>query len=498
MTSSTLTVSSNSSALPVVNSSSNTSAASSTPPVISTPPSTPPSTVDPVAVALNKIFKESAVSKLWEEKVTKASNIFTQFAGLFVYLWNKGEAVAQDATIEKINVAVTQLVDSVAERNYSEEEAATKGLPRLRFTNAKDQEVYGARQEASNKALSEFYDLFKARVTQLGITEQSNDYGVYAAAASKAIQESSSNLKSFTKVGGGVVPRTIDTTATLKTKIETTVKGFNSKIFYDMVNSFADQPIENITIQGFKDKVVVLKGFFSSNDTVEIETELRKAIKAKHDSVQFNTIHTEFLNPAANAPRFVAARAAIETKLNAEKTALEADLNALRGPHGFDGTLNTAFQERQTAEAEKNQAYTALVTAFQQPTANLAVTDVNATLAAITAFLSGTSGATSNIAQIQGLLVTYQQKAAAFEAKKAAHDALFARLNEIATYNYGSSVVTGGKLHAVTTNLQTAALDNAARTEATKIANFFNELNQVVGDSTKIVRSNALRAIIGQ
>jgi hypothetical protein len=472
--------------------------ASSTPasstPASSTPASTLPASstpADPVAVALNKIFKESAVSKLWQEKVTNASNIFTQFAGLFVYLWNKGEALEQDVTIEKINVALQNVVKTTAVRDLTQEEVTNNKLPTLALDKPKTQQIYLQTQKEAEKALTEFYTLFKERVKQLGSTEQSNDFGVYAAGAVQAIRERA-NATPF-QVDG------INLKEALNIKIETAVNGFNREIFYGMVNSFADKRIEDITIQGFKDQVVLIKGFFTSNSTVDIETALRKAIKAKHDSTQFNTIRTEFLNPAADAPRFVAARDALKAKLEAEKTALEAELRGLRG-NGFDGTMHTAFLERQAAEAEKNQAYTALVNAFRLPSANLNENDVTGTLNTIISYLgaaTATSSAGTSIATIQGLLATYQQKAAAFETKKAAHDALGTRFNEIATYS-GSDVPSGGRLHQVTTGLQGNNLDRDARNELTTIANFYNALSKDVTDINKDTRSATLRAIIGQ
>lgn len=464
---------------------------SSTLPNSSGVPASSTTSADPVTVALNKLSK-TAVANLWEEKVTSAP-WYTKLFGLIGYLWNKSTAAAADkqfgATIQKFNTAATELVQSVARRAFTPEEAAAFGVNPVQFNNTNEQLLQAQCISDAKNKLEAFYSVFKERVAQLDVNENdTNGLGIYAAAAQKAINDLSESKK--------VLPD-LKYPATFSTKIQTTLQEFNGRIFDDMVNAYANQPIANITIGNFKQKVALIKGFFSAIDNVDIEAKLRQAIKRTHHTDALDAIRDEFTNAAADAPRFVEAKTQIEAKLNADKLALQGKLDELRGPNGWNGTIDAAFQARQQAEAAMNQAFTALIVAFQQPANNVDQNDQARTIALITQFLdtAKTSGLT-NIANLQQLLTDYNQKAVDFQAKKQAHEAKLAELAEIAQYD-NTGNMTAGKIFDIDANLQPAAVDAAARAETRKNASFYTELNLVVGENNKVARSQALNRILG-
>jgi hypothetical protein len=457
-----------------------------------TTPVTTGSTLDPVTAAINKLSK-TAIANLWEEKVTNAP-WYAKLFGLISYAWNRSTAAAADKqfgpTIEIFNKASAELVKAVAERRFTPQEAVQLNLPALQFTDANNQTAYAQLNLNADQKLQEFYDIFKKRITQLNINENSADFGIYAGAAQKIIDDLSKSQELAAK---------LQNPATLGTKIETTKQGFNGKIFDDMTKAYADQAIGNITIDSFKQKAALIKGFFNAIDNVDIEAKMRQAIKAKHDTNAFDTIRAEFSNPAADAPRLVSAKAAIQTKLTAERTQLQTELDALRGNNGWNGTVNTAYQELQTAQREMDQAYNALVlslNAFGGINAN----DRNGTIQFITQFLAAGNAASTgitNVAGIQTLLQTYTTKVQAFETKRTAHAALVTRLSEIAQYQNGTTNLSGGRLFQIDANLVPNAVEAAARAENGKVANFYNELNLIVGENNKTARSQSLHRIIG-
>lgn len=455
-----------------------------------------------IEAAVSKLSR-TAVDNLWEDNVTKAA-WYAKIYGLFCYAWNRSEAVKKDeqfgATINEFNNATVDLVKKVFNRSIRPAEATALGIAPLQFNNSTDQLKYVEFDQQAEKALEAFYELFKKRVAQEGINDLNlkvKEYGVFSAAAQKIIQDGS-NSKEL--LSNSHYPHAVPT------KIATTIHGFNHKIFNDMVNGYASQPLADITVDSFQQRSNLIKGFFPSiketqnASQIEIETQMRKAIKKKYNTTEFDKIIAEYTNPAVNAPRFITAKSKLQDALNTEKTSLEAELAVLRGTNGFNGTLNTAHGEMTTAEAEKNAAFTALLVAFNNQVA-VNANDQAATVAAIAAFLvanPAANGLPVTVGNLQALVTAYNDKAAVFKTKKEAFDKLDARRKEIAEYAFGSNVPNAGRLHVVTTSLQDAALTNAARFEMARMADFYRELNTDITDYTGQQRSPALHAIFNR
>jgi hypothetical protein len=65
-------------------------------------------------------------------------------------------------------------------------------------------------------------------------------------------------------------------------KTSTILEQFNELLFNIMVNEFASQPLEAITIESFKAKAAQIKHFFSEVEFVYIGTMMIDAIQEKH------------------------------------------------------------------------------------------------------------------------------------------------------------------------------------------------------------------------
>lgn len=457
----------------------------------------PTTTVAPIDAALAAMLKHNNVATLWEENVTKASNIITKLFGLISYYWNESDAIKKDKVACDFQSKATDLVKAVADRTLNQEESTKLGLSPVRFSNGKAQALDGQLKIDADNKLNEFYSVFKQRVAQLGSTESSENYGVYAAAAEKLI----TNLSKSKEVLPG-----LKAPATLPIRIETTTNGFKSRILDDMINSFADQPLDAITIDGYKAKVALIKGYFLKNDTIEIEAKLRQQIIAKHDTTQFDGILTALSDPAANNPKVAEIRTAQKTKLTEKKAALEVDIKAMRGDNGFNGTIHTASEKKRIAQEAMGQSEAALrvaLGAFQ----NVAGSNIDQLLTLVTQFLAApttttaapTSTTAVNVAALQGLLIDLQTKKQAFEAANKELTDLTTKFNQMVTYAAGTDTVNGGDLKATNDNLVDAALDASASAEAGKLVQFYTELGRSVEDNST-ARSNAygqLRGIIG-
>jgi hypothetical protein len=460
---------------------------------------------DLVAAAMAKL-SQTAVNNLWK-KIVSDAHFLMKYSGIAViqyYLFSgRSAAVEEDAahgaTIKDFNKKSTELVDAVGLRFLTQNEADKAGIPPLKFYNAKHQSDYDKVKGDAETKLKEFYDVFKTRVSQIGVDHNSRDYGIYAAAAQKLIE------KRFQKSTESEVKKH---PAHFALKIKTAQGEFNGKIFDDMADAYGKQAIGDITIESFQKKAALIHGFFPQLKAVDIEAKLREAIKAKHVTPEDNAlekIRGEFACTDTTGPtaaRFLAAKTAKETELRAKKTALEAEYYALRGTdaalaaarrvqgHEWQagcGTMHAASLEMQAAGALVDTAKAEYVTQRGQfPGQHTANDD--------TSVLLGLADADPRLVATKADLRT---KFDAFEVKRKAFEALCTRFAKIAHYAENSERRDGGELFDVEANLDPTAIERSARAETSRKAAFYNELNQDVADeeTARIARSEALRAI---
>jgi hypothetical protein len=418
------------------------------------------------------------VDNLWEEKITN-SGWFSYLTGiaLLSYLWNRSAAKTEDkafgATIVDLNNAAAALVNRVAFRKLTADEARARGVPQVKFADPNDQANYaGTLQQAENRE-KEFYDVFKTRCSQLGVNMADiATFGEYSAAAQAHLDSLAENYK----------PRNIDPPVELMPqKMDTAKAGFGKRIFQDMVDAYASQPIDNITIDSYRKAVADILGFFKNgNSVVDIETSLRQALKTKHDQA-FNQLANVYMNPANDNAKMLEKKATLTAKFTAEKNVLVADLAALRGPNENNGTINDAYVRRETARTALEDARVAFWTAFQ----GVFGTVTRETSADVLANLSF-EGFTPEMQAAKTTLIT---KLGEFRARDQELQALIAKLNELATFTWDAATntnkITGGKVFEADRKLVDVDLTTAARAEATKVGSFYRELHEVVTEDNK-------------
>ncbi len=211
---------------------------------------------------------------------------------------------------------------------------------------------------------------------------------------------------------------------------------FNRMAFYDIINTFANRPLEQITIEDFKTTVATLQTTFKHRTIEDIEMRLRQAITKMYKYNDFINEIKQLENPTSNTVNSI--KSQIREKLRARKDRLEKELSRLRGPDGFSGTINAAHQEMNNASDRQTK-----------------------------------------------------------QAAEIKFNRLLARLEEIAKYQPGTTNIVHGQLAQAYADLDETALNQAAQAEARKRVSFYRLLTVVILDGKEREAHATLRQLIG-
>jgi hypothetical protein len=151
----------------------------------------------------------------------------------------------------------------------------------------------------------------------------------------------------------------------LRYKISATKLAFKDKAFKDGITAYANQPLERITIDSFKQKVAWIQEYFPQMSGVEIETQLRQAILLKHSTEALDAVKAEYTNSDYDTPYFIAVKDEIKTLLRVRQADLQTELSFICATNRFDRILYAAY-ERCEAEVAMNQAKTELLVLIQK------------------------------------------------------------------------------------------------------------------------------------
>ncbi len=270
----------------------------------------------------------------------------------------------------------------------------------------------------------------------------------------------------------------------LTVKMGTTYAALAEKIYIDMVGAFVGQPAEYITIQSYCKKAKDIQGDVEVKSIVTIEASLRQALIAKHDQA-FKALSDEFLDASVDNPRIREIQEQVKIQREAERAAIEAELLALRGPSGSDGMINETHTELKYAQMELDAAKTMFLPAYA------AAYGLRSTTAQIDQ-LMGFDFAPKP--EVQAAKNNVLAKIPEFRSLTAEFDCLTARLSELAQFDHTGELI-GGRLAQVLADL--ADLGSAARAEATRIGQFYSELQIPVTADNQQVRYDAIHSIIG-
>jgi hypothetical protein len=468
-----------------------------TTPVVTTPATTAP--VNPVAAALTALLRHDNVEKLWKENVTDAP-WYKSFFGRIYYFFNKSTALEKDRVAIDFENKARELVVAVANRRLTKDEARENGIPSVKFSNTNDQMAYFGFQKKAEKALNDFYAVFKARVTQIntnnGLAPNTN-YVVYAAAAQNLLTDLQNKALANSKSEFSLK---LEYPEAFEYKMGNTKLEFDLKIFNDMVTDFAKSPIDHISVEIYKAKFKELREFFPNLDKVEVDYRLRQAIKNNHSAADIADAIETYSNPNRLRTLQAELENAERTALADRLTSLEAELLALCGPTGFDGELNQISNAYLPAAINaENAARSDLVSArlASGESVRAAATSTDALTASRVARSANENDAILRCeAALENAINERVRLEQLFDAKRA-------RLNELATFDQHGQVNGGLVFDARRGAIDQDAIDArivSMRAEARTLVDFYTELNNELSDDSddKVERFRAMRDIIGE
>ncbi len=436
-----------------------TSTSSSTTATVTAPA---PVTTNPIDDAERSLSATTNLSDLWKKNVTDSSWLFKIF-GLISYHWNKSTAETADATAIQYTAKLVALVTALGGRALTPVEAATVGVAGVQFNAGADQMKSAERLLAARTAEKEFYEVFSKRCEQLTIKPESNDFGIYTQAAMNGLTKQVDSMDAAGKVGYK---------ETLKVKLGTAITGFGERIYVDMVKSFADQSADKITIQSFTQKAKDINGFFPANDIVSIEASMRETIRLKHTTA-FTDLSNAY-STAGNNPKVVEIEKDLKIALDAQKSALDAELLTLRGPDNWHGAIHSADEKVKAAQIALNGAKTEFLNKFK---ATYGVIDITSSFETLIGFDFAPKP------ELQALKAEVSNKHKELGDAQAEHKALVDRLGVLAQFN--GSTIQAGQYAEVQAKL--ANVGNLARLEATNRGKFYKLMTMQVGEQNKQV-----------
>jgi len=379
----------------------------------------------------------------------------------------------------------TALVKAVGLRGLTQAEVRQKGFSVIIFNTIDDSQAKAFEKTIeAERAEQKFYEVFRERCVQLGIQPSNSDFAVYAYAAMNGLtQESQTKETSCFKMFCYCCAEEEQNDEVTSVKMGTTILNFSKRVFEDIVNDYANHPIEFITPESFLKQVQFIKGFFPENSSVEIEASLRKALLLKHEG-SFIKISREYLDSSYDNRRVNDIAYHLVDMFRSEKMVIEAELAALRGPTGWNGTINAAQEKMNQAEIELKEAEVKFHNVY------------NNYFSAVSTNPEEMLAALNNLpvpCALQEVIDLFKEKHAKFEGALFECNVLKARLNVLAQWDWRGDIC-GGEFFDVCHKL--GNVQNIARREAVKIGDFYRELNLVVNEKNKQVRYNQMHKFI--
>lgn len=283
---------------------------------------------------------QTQVDALYDTTVTKTTNVFSKFAKWVCFHFGKlsstsayGKAQAQDVAIkvasEDFNKATAELIKAAYFRNFTEVESKKLGIPTTSIAansavmNAHEQNRADNLNKAYEKASDKFCKAFNATLLAGDANPTAEKIKKFIKGAILALQDEQS-VRKFARNGDELfldtekVSTGIFSSKKLRqvglpdSKFEMIVTHFVDSTFSDAIHRFANQDVENITLESIHDEVKKWKQVVSGKNEREIIKSICKAVMENPAIVQA-------AEAAINAQNIDAAIAARSLSLQAEK-----------------------------------------------------------------------------------------------------------------------------------------------------------------------------------
>lgn len=416
--------------------------------------------------------------KAWKKLVTDAHHIY-KIAGLFKYIWQTITASTERklyaSTVEDYNAKALAVVQAVAARHLDASEqkkiADENGIEGSSFVHltlsadAADEEA--SKVKIVNKALKEFYAVFKKRCEQLHITD---NFDLAILAAEKKLKDIAKSQQFLSNLS----EQQIKLAPTLSEKLTTTIGLFDNNVYADVIQSVASKPVETLTPGSYENDLSRLEKQFPKKN---VQSDLDKAIAENHKEAlealaeKYRTNDKTVIEPI---------RTRLQAKLAAEEKALQAEVAALRGTDDRKGEIQLASENLEKCKREEKQTKRGVLELLDRDTINPEKCLSENLLYALDRQIEINSSIKQPAIHFKNMLTS--QLKARKEAEQKYFD-LVERFNEIGSNWHG---VTGhpqdGKLAKVRADL--VNLNRRVRQDAVSLADFYTDLSKG-GESSK-------------
>ncbi len=245
------------------------------------------------------------------------------------------------------------------------------------------------------------------------------------------------------------------------------LSGFLQKVHAKMIETYAKQPLEQLTIEKYLDlSRTFLKIFVPSHPQFH-ELHLRQALQHHHDKAEFETLRQKFVNPGLE--QLHSMKEFLKVIRSAELKNVTAEIHAFCGDY-FNGSIDAVY--RRMVSAEKNMLE-ARAEYFESIEGQIAL-------------LNTTQDPDLIEKGHQRVNTLFQKHTAALEEYQN-HRIVFRKYNErlaeLAVWTNG--VMTGGRKVELEAGLQEKKLTEDAYLECQKISEFYALLAQPIDENNK-------------
>ncbi|MGC1878605.1 MAG: hypothetical protein WA347_04585 [Rhabdochlamydiaceae bacterium] len=256
------------------------------------------------------------------------------------------------------------------------------------------------------------------------------------------------------------------------------VEHFTEQVLSDVSNAYAQQPIEKITINSYKDKIKKIAQFLPSVTSGQCEFILRQAILNVHGAA-LTAIGNEFSGVAND--RFLPIKDDLRNARMQERNEIEKKLAHLCGPNSFNGAIHDAFQDKMHAEMQKNACKSEY---FSQLEKGLNPSEQKYDYLVI-----------EQGKKVEAAFKAYTESYEYHQRKSIKHDSLVAELAWLAVWKDGK--LCGGKKMEIEIALQDEKLSTDAEERCKKIGQFYHQLALPIDEDNQFELYHKLHEIIG-
>jgi hypothetical protein len=253
-------------------------------------------------------------------------------------------------------------------------------------------------------------------------------------------------------------------------------QAFGENIFKVTLESYAKNPIQDITIESYKAEVARLHQAFANISLQDLEAELRRAIFCVHDQGLI-VLRNEY----RSGQHVPAAKYDLRERRISVRDSIDAELRILCGPNGSNGFIDHAYRRMSSAEIAMQEDKVAYTVALKE---SVSIAESG----------NGHDPVMLSFNHVSNAYYKYIHSHSHYTGEYDKHQALVAKLAGFAIWTNG--VLTGGQKAEIEANLQDEQLSQDARAICQKKGDFYHQLSREINEENKAELYDDLHAII--